>query len=335
MRSSFMFCALILIPVATMAEVVHTPVLGDIVLGSASYDCPQGTCQPCVNDVDFPGDTRLMLAFGTTGPTLDAWGTISGTVAPFVEIDGVQLFPSLLPTGSFFRAGLVWHDFLVPGSCPNGPPGLTYEVAPSSSATVNGDGSVDIDVPAEAATAAVPFSFRFCNEFVYWGAGCDVAGSSTHRWALHLPAPLHAFEVGPGSAAPIVVAGQDIALTFQEGPGGVFTSTKVDAPAPVGAPLTGPASHWDLRTDMAPGSFTAELTVSFDLLVLPPEVNPAELVLVRFDEALEVWQSLDTILDLSAGTATATTDRFSIFALTTEVPVATASRSWGSIKARF
>jgi hypothetical protein len=193
---------------------------------------------------------------------------------------------------------------------------------------------VDINVPVEAADA-VSFTLQFCNEYVYWGAGCEVSGSSTHRWELHLPAPLHAFAVSAGSPSPIAVPGQDITIAFQSGPGGSLTSTKVDAPAPIGAALTGPDVYWDLHTDMTPGSFAAELTVGFDLLTLPPEINPADLTLVRFDEELGVIQSLDTTLDLLAGTATATTDRFSIFALTTEVPVTVPAGSWGSVKARF
>ena len=109
------------------AQIVHTPVFGDIELEIAEIECPSepSACFFCVNDVDDPGDHRLIIALGQRLPWIPVWANAQGFVRPFVEIDGVHVPPSLLPTGSFFRSGLYWLDRFIPPSCSGDvPPGV-------------------------------------------------------------------------------------------------------------------------------------------------------------------------------------------------------------------
>jgi hypothetical protein len=320
------------------AEVVHTPVRGYIELTSGEYFCSWDTdqiCHPCVNDADTPDEDRLIVAFGVTAPTYVAYGEIEGTVTPFVEIDGVTLTPDLLPTGSFFRSGVFWRDFFVPANCPNGAePGVIYTIGSLPEATVQGDGTAEFDIPA-AEAGLVPFSFRFCNEFVYWGVGCEIGGSQTQRWRLHLPQELRAFVVPAGDAPPVAPPGLDIVVDLQSGPGGTLTMTRGAGPTPVGEPLVGPPGYWEVNADLAPASFAAEIILGFAVADLPPEITPEELVVLLFDPAVDAWLPLATEIDAAAGLATATTDMFGVLALGAEPSVRAHAASWSTVKGLY
>jgi hypothetical protein len=330
--------AVLQLAVVASAEVVHTPVRGYIELTSGEYYCSWGAdnvCHPCVNDADTPDEDRLMVAFGVTGPGYVAYGEISGTVAPFVEIDGVTLTPDLLPVGSFFRSGLYWQDYFVPSACPNGDaPGVVYNIGSLPEGSGQADGTAVLDIPKEDASL-IPFSIRFCNEFVYWGVGCGVAGSQTNRWRLHLPQELRAFVVPGGDAPPVVPAGLDIVVDFREGVGGTLSMTHGLGSAPVGESLMGVPGYWEVNTDMPQESFVADVILSFAAADLPPGVQPEELTMVVYDAEAGGWRDLLTVVDPEVGTATATTDRLSVMALAVDPPVELKTRSWGAVKATY
>ena len=319
-------------PRSTVAEVVHQPVYGDIVITSPDFECPVGPCRFCINDVDDPGDHRLMLAFGVTQPGQAAWGPVDGTVAPFVVIDGVTVAPSLLPEGSYFLSGLQWRDFPFPPNCNGSPPFLTYRIGAVPESTVAGDGVVPIVIPAEGADV-IPFEFDFCSQFTFWGAGCDVGGSSPNSWKLHLPAPVQPYSVPAGDAPPFEDLDAGAAIDFADSPGGTLTLTRVEEGAARGNTPPGPAGHWELRTDMPDGTYVADVSFAFKASELPEGIEPGSLLVARLDP--EGWEYLTSTVDVVGGIVTTTTDAFGIFVLTWDTPLPIEAESWGTIKARY
>jgi hypothetical protein len=323
---------------AATAEVIVTPVRGYIELDSDSYTCSWGTdniCHPCVNDADVPDEQRLMLAFGVTSPTSRAYGRIAGTVSPFVEIDGVTVTPDLLPSGSFFRVGLYWQDYFVPPACGNGDqPGVTYSIGAVASGSVQRDGVATIDIPKEQASL-IAFEISFCNQFVYLGSGCGIAGSATNRWRLHMPQALQAYALDAGDAPPLAPSGMGITVDLLQGPGGTLTVTRGESPPPVGPPLEGAPGYWEVNTDMPAESFSALVDLEFATADLPPGITPEELTATVFDPVAGDWRLLPTTVDAASGTATAMTNQFGVLALATVQAVPTQAVTWSALKAIY
>jgi hypothetical protein len=338
MRTLFataLMAALTLTPCLAGAQIEHGPVYGDIQLSVAQIECPVANCMLCVNDVDDPGDHRLMLAFGATTAAQGAWGTVIGTVAPFVEIDGVTLTPDLLPAAAYFSSVFYWRDFPFPPVCANGsPPQVIYQIADRPQQIVSGDGTETIVIPVRDALV-VPFEVSFCSQFVSWGAGCDVAGSSERKWRLFLPAPVQAFTIVPGDAPPVEIPDMGIMIDVADGPGGTLSASRIEGAAPFGTPPPGPDGYWDLSTDAPAGSFEAEVAVAFDPATLPDGVSADDLRLVRWSADDGIWQGLATSIDAPSGTATASVVSFGPLALTWESPLAVEAASWGKVKAVY
>ncbi len=319
------------------AEVVIEPVMGDVQLDVAEVECsdyPSG-CMLCVNDVDNPGDTRLIVACGQRLPGVATWANVQGTVRPFVVLDGVEVTPSLLPFGSRVRTRLGWLDRAYPPSCPGGvPPGVTYAIGDDPTRTVTGDGEATVEVDAGFGDV-IPFTFDVCSQFVWWGVGCDIAGSQSYRWSFLAPEVPRAFALAAGDAEPISLPGDGILLDVLDSPGGAVTITRVDAEPPAGPAFVGAPGYWDVETDMPSGSYSARVELSFDVGTLPAEAEPSELVIAVYDPSRDRWESLETTLDLDLGLAGATTERLSMFIVTMPPAVPVETLSWGSLKATY
>jgi len=327
--------ALALAPPAVAGEVVHTPVFGDVELTTAEIECPghSGACFLCVNDVDAPGDHRLMVAVGQAIAFEVVTALVEGVVRPFVEIGGIEVGPSLMPTEAYFRFGFLWRDTPFPPSCDGVAPYVTYRFGDAGDTTVSGDGTIDVDIPVGQALA-VDFRISLCSQFAYFGAGCDVGGSSTHGWELHLPGPLEVAAADAGDADPLDFPGAAMSVDFRTGPGGTVTAVHAAGVAPGGPPYIGLDGYWEPRGSMPAGSFEADVTLDFDPASIPAEVDPDDLVVVVLDDAGR-WQLLDTTIDLDAGTAVADTDRLGVMALVSGLSVPTEAGSLGALKATF
>jgi hypothetical protein len=162
-----------------------------------------------------------------------------------------------------------------------------------------------------------------------------VNGSFNDRWLLHAPGVLNAAIVGPGDAAPLPFPTQGVTLDFAQGAGGLVTVLRSELDAPVGSVPPGPSGYWEIRTEMPDGSYSVMVTLEFDPAALPDEIDPAGLMVARYDRVADRWESLMSTVDVAAGTVTATTDGLSKFVLTTGTVVPVASTTWGAIKARY
>lgn len=317
-------------------EVVVTPVLGDVELFTAEIECPghSGACFLCVNDVDAPGDHRLMVAVGQAIAFEEVTALVEGVVRPFVEVDGITVGPALLPTNATFRFGFRWRDTPFPPSCDGVAPHVTYRFGDAGDTTVSGDGTLEVLIPA-AEALEVDFRISLCSQFAYFGAGCDVGGSSSSGWQLRLPGPLEVASADPGDADPIDLPDAAMSLDFSTGPGGTVTAVHVaTGVAPDAPPYTGLDGYWEPRGSMAAGSFEADVTLEFDPASIPVEVDPEDLVMVVLDDSGR-WEVLATIIDLDAGTAVAGTDRLGTMAIVSGVSVPVGAGSWGALKASF
>jgi hypothetical protein len=314
------------------ADVVITPVKGDIELTSSFVSCPSNPsgCLLCVNDEDT-GHELLMVALGGTSAFLVIEGYAEGFVRPVVEIDGVILTPDILPCGAFFRSGIRWLDRFTPPACNGTPPGVTFQVAAMPETTVTGDGDLVVDIPATEASV-VPFRFSVCSMFVHWGAGCNIAESSSRQWRLIVPAALHAVEVGPGDAAPATVSASDFAIDFSSSDGGALSVSHVPADPPVGPPVDHLSGYWDIHGNFEDGTFLAAVSFGFDANALPPEVDPATIAVLAYDIDSDNWDMLATTVDVTAQTATVTIDRLTKFVLVGGSVLPTETKSWGAIK---
>lgn len=336
--SRFPFIGLILL-VATVparADVRIAPVMGDFIFTTAEVSCPSqpSGCYICVNDEDTTGDHRLMLAFGASSPFLVTTGYVAGVVRPFVEIDGVRLTPDLLPCGAYFRSGLFWFDRFTPPACDGSPPGVTYQIGSMPEVTVSGDGTTDIEFLATEAME-IPFEISLCSHFFYWGGGCDIAGSGDESWELFVAAPMNAVEVPAGDAPLATASESDFAIDFSNSAGGAVSVSHVLADPPVGPAIDPLNGYWDVHSDLAPGTFTAEVSFGYDAASLPPETDAGAITVVLYNEVLDSWEFLATTVDEVAQTATATTNRLHKFVLLGGMPVPAAKSSWGSLKARY
>lgn len=326
---------MLLIPGAAIAQSVHQPVKGFVEVLEQEITCAHpNACFFCINDEATTGDNRLVVAIGSVLAGVEVSGLVEGVVHPFVEVDGVTLTPPLLPAGAFFRAGVRWSDLPFAPACDGTPPGVTYEIGGMPEMTESGDGETTIDIPVEVADG-IPFRFTTCSQLIYWGAGCNLSGSSPRSWKLHLPGTLDAFALEAGDAPPIAPAGSDVVVDVIDGPGGLLSVARMAGPSPVGPEVMGPDVHWDLRTDMPTGGFTASLVFTFDPSALPLDVDATDLRVSVLDEALGVWEQLPTEIDEGAGTATAEAERLGVVVLAVPASVPIHETSWGSLKARF
>ena len=318
------------------ADVRISPVMGDIELTSSEVSCPSqpSGCFLCINDEDTTGDNRLILALGASSPFLVTVGHATGVVRPFVEIDGVRLTPDLLPCGAYFRSGLYWFDRFTPPACPGTPPGVTYQIGNMPEVTVTGDGEADFEIPATDAME-VPFDISLCSMFVYWGGGCNISGSSDESWELFVPAAMNAAEVAAGDAAPALLTASSFAIDFLTSPGGVVSVSHVLAEPPVGPGIDHLNGYWDVKSDMTDGSFTASVSFNFDVASLPSHVDPATIAVVIYDDTSDQWTMLATSVDVTAQTATATTNRLHKFALIGDAALPVKPATWGAIKSQY
>jgi hypothetical protein len=77
------------------------------------------------------------------------------------------------------------------------------------------------------------------------------------------------------------------------------------------------------------------VTLEFDPQALPPEINPAGVMIARYNRVDDTWEPLASTADVVAGTVTATTGGLSKLVLTTNNAVAVESVTWGAIKAKY
>jgi hypothetical protein len=310
--------------------------MGDVEFSAAEITCPthEGACFLCVNDVDDPGDHRLMIAVGQSIPAEPVWAFLEGVVRPFVEIDGHRVDPVLLPSEAFFRSGFKWLDRIAPPHCEGTAPHVTYAFGDVPPTTVSGDGEILVDLPASTGSE-IPFHISLCSHFAYWGAGCGVGGSSPRRWRLHLPAPLDAAVIPAGDAPPVSFVESELTLDFLTGPGGTITATHAPGMAPAGPGYIGVEGYWETRGTMAPETFEAELVLSADLAGGSGDGDPEDLVIAVLNETTGQWQALDTTIDIPGGTASASTDRLGLVVLASGFTVPVADASWSKIKAVF
>jgi hypothetical protein len=335
-----LLCSLALLgrcELARAQEVVIEPVLGQIQIDNeGQYSCQLSgnqVCGSCVQDEDDPGSIPpLIISFGQSGLSGWSFGTMSGEIRPAVEIDGVRVLPSLLPSGSYFTSGIgVGLSFTPIQPCPA--QGLTYQIGPVSG-NFTESGNQEIVIPADEADA-VPFLIDFCNVAAHWGAGCNVSGSINDRWLLHAPADVYASVIDPGDPAPISFSGPGLVVDFEQSGGGILTAIRSEDTAPAGPVPDGPSGYWELQTDMPDASYLATVTVSFDPASLPAGTDPAQLMLARYDDQQGGWESLASVVDTVAGTVTAQTGGLSLFVLTTENVVEVRVSSWSRVKATF
>jgi hypothetical protein len=315
---------------------VHGPVLGEFELMELTVSCNTGApaCYTCINDANTTGDSRLMLALGASYPNMVTTGRAEGVLRPFIEIDGVRLDPPLMPCGSFLRSGIKWFDRPFAQNCPDTTKGVIYQIGGMSQAEVTGDGEVFLDIPIEEA-AEIPFRFSLCSEFVYWGAGCGISGSSQHGWKLHTPAVPRAFEVAAGDAPPVAFSSSEIAFDLQSGPGGRVSVARAAGDAPGVPPVAHLNGYWDVHTDIPEGSYSASIQFGIDPASLPEGIDIAGIVVAAFSPMTQMWEPLTTSVDDTALTATVVTDRMGKFVLLESAPVPTERGTWGGLKSMY
>lgn len=318
------------------ANVRIAPVMGNIELSAGEVSCPSlpSGCMLCINDENTTGDNRLMIAIGETYPFIVTTGYVAGVVRPFIVIDGVRLTPDLFPCGAYLRCGVSWSDYFTPYACGATPPGVTYQIGSMPEVTVTKDGSAHFIIPATEASE-VPFEISICGQFFYWGGGCNVSGSSDKSWELYVPAAMNAVAVPAGDAAPMSVPASDFAIDFASSVGGAVSVSHVPADPPVGPAIEHLNGYWDVHSDLAPGTFSAEVSFGFDTASLPPDVQPAGIAIAIYDVDTNAWHVVPTTVDIPGQKATTTTDRLSKFILVGHMTLPTQSASWGAIKTLF
>jgi hypothetical protein len=339
MRSALVSLLLVLALCGTASgqDTILEPVLGQIQMDNGGiWSCQiTGTqlCSSCVEDADTPGSIPpLIIAFGTTGLSGWSFGTLTGTIQLALEVDGLTIPPALLPCDTYFTSRIGVGAGFVPNS-PCGAQGLDYQINSNIGSFTEG-GNQEITIPAEEGDL-VSFEINFCNVSAHWGSGCNVNGSLNDRWVLHAPGVLNAALVDPGDSAPLPFPTQGVTLDFVQGPGGLVTVLRSELDAPRGTPPSGPPGYWEIRTEMPDGSYSAMVTIEFDPAALPPEINPAGLMIARYDRAGDTWEHLASTVDIPAGTVTATSSGLSKFVLTSENVLGVSSATWGAIKARY
>lgn len=323
---------------ASAQEVAHEPVLGTIQIdGDGVYSCQASgslLCAACVEDQDTTNQSTrpLIVSFGKTGLSGWSYGTMSGSIQLAAEIDGLTIPPALLPCNSRFSSrmgvGAGYHPF-----SPCGDQGLDYQINSNSGVFTEG-GNHEIHIPAEEANL-VSFEINFCNVSAHWGAGCGVNGSINDRWLLWAPGQINAATIASGNAAPLPFPNQNLILDFQQSNGGIVTVLRSEQAAPGGLAPAGPDGYWEITTDMADGSYSVVVTLEFDSASLPADINPAALMIARFDRTQNGWESLNSVVDITTGTVTATTSGLSKLVLATESVVTVTRSTFGAVKARF
>lgn len=331
LRSSILVLSTAFAPPLVMdiqAEDILEPVLGTIAFSDPTYECvtcggkQEGTAGPCA-------ESLVISLRGCPGPVgVENQGEIAGVISALgVIVDGVRLHVGTLPTGSFYEHGLSHlapafeclgcHP--LPRACSPSYPCETDWIIGGLSGVFHDTELRVFNTPAPETVTGLNFHFRFCNGNFTWGAGCNVVGSSGLRWRLHVPAPLRATSIPSGDAAAHSFPGTDVSVDFSSSPGGTVTATNVlGAPPypPPGLPLL--PRYWELRTDMADNSFSAEITISYDPAEIPSGVAESTLSIWAYDVQNANWIRVPTTIDESANSATSTNlGRLSIFILAT------------------
>lgn len=339
MRSTLLLALITLaLSVSAHAQVIVEPVLGQIQIDNDGIWSCQITdsqlCSSCVEDADTPRSIPpLIIAFGKSGLGGWSYGSLTGSLQLAAEIDGLTIPPALLPRDSYFTSRIGVGVSFTPINPCGGPQGLDYQINSNVGAFTE-SGNHEITIPAGEADL-VNFEINFCNVGAHWGAGCNINGSVNDRWLLHSPGVVNASVVGPGDTAPIAFPTEGVTLDFQQGGGGTVTVMRSEVEAPGGAAPPGPAGYWELRTDMLDGSYSVDVTLEFDPATLPPEVNPAGLMIARFDRVENSWESLISEVDVGTGTVTATTDGLSKLVLSEHLVVSVQNSTWGALKLQY
>jgi len=328
---------LLLLILPSTAPAASTPVRGEFELSEFGVSCPANPpgCWTCVNDALTTDDHRLVLALGVSYAALQTTGVAEGVLRPFLLVDGVRLDPPLFPCGATLHSGLRWLDRPLAPGCGGTPVGFTYRIGSAPEVTVSGDGNTFL-VIGEDELAEIPFRFDLCSEFVHWGAGCGISGSSQFGFRLETPGAIDALEVAAGDAAPVSVQTSGFGIDVAASSGGRVSVSRVAGADPPGVSAVEHLhGYWDVHTDLTPGSYEADVTLRLDANLFPPEVNPAGVVVGVWDPGVGTWRPLPTDVDLVAGTATATTTVLSKFVLVESAAVTAGARSWGAVKAGF
>lgn len=316
--------------------VVYTPVRGYVDFTTFTVSCPGQIdgCYTCVNDENTTADHRLIIALGASLPNTMTTGLAQGVVRPFIEIDGVQLDATLFPCGSFLRSGIFWRDLPFAPNCPDTAKGVLYRIGDMPQVEVAGDGSTFLDIPA-ADAQEIPFSISLCSEFVYWGAGCGISGSSQHGWQLHTPAVPDAFQAAAGDTPPVAFPSSEVAFDLASGPGGIVSVARASTDPPGTPPVEHLNGYWDVHTDMAEGSYSASIAFTIDAATLPEGIDVSGIAVAAWDPATQMWEPLMTAVDVQAMTATVVTDRMGKFVLLDSPPVPVERQTWGGVKTRY
>lgn len=329
--------SLLLLILPSVALAASTPVRGEFEFSEFQVSCPANPagCWTCVNDDATTGDHRLIVALGANFPALPTTGVAEGVLRPFLLVDGVRLDPGLFPCGATLHAGIKWLDRPLARACGDTPVSVTYQIGSAPAVTVNGDGNTSVTIPGDE-LAEIPFRFDLCSEFVYWGAGCEISGSSPHGFQLETAGFIDALEFAAGDPLPVDVPTSGFGIDVAASPGGRVSVSRVVGADPPGVPAVDHLhGYWDVHTDLAPGSYEADVILRLDAGLFPPEVNPAGVVIGVWDPGAGAWRPLTTEVDVVAGTATATTGVLSKFVLVESAAVTTRGQSWGAMKASF
>lgn len=325
-----------LVCAAPAGAVEYTPVLGEFVLSEHQLDCGSGApyCYTCINDANTTADHRLIFAFGAAYPNLQTTGLAIGVLHPFIEIDGVRLDPPLWPCASVLRSGIRWFDRPFAQNCPDTTKGLIYEIGDMPQVEVTGDGDAFFDIDAADADG-IPFRFSICSEFVHWGAGCEISGSSQYGFRLITPGVPRAFEAAAGDAVPVAFASHEVAFDPASGPGGKVSVARVNADPPGTPAVEHLNGYWDVHTDMPAGSFSIDIEFAINPASLPEGVDVAGIVVAGYAPSTGMWEPLMTTVDEPSLTATITADRMTKFVLLESAPVPVDQHTWGGVKARY
>ena len=271
---------------------------------------PFTNATPCfASNPPGPGPVITTMIFGANPIKGDLAGSVTGMG---VNVNGHFVPSSLLPMGSFYRQGVFQRDVsfceCCHTTCPMVAPKCTlfWNIGTASGMFPPGSEEIFLSVPASDTVDGLIFSFAFCGKEFIWGGGCNIGGSSDYSWTLHVPGALRATVFAGGNEPAYNFSGIGVTIDFDASPGGLVTAMEVDDDLPVPPPpLTDLLSkYWEMTTDMATGSFSADLSIEYDSD--PPfGVGEEDLKIWRYDDATSTWQMLMTTVDTVTRTATA------------------------------
>jgi hypothetical protein len=286
------------------------------------------------------------FSFGADGyNALYGWGAISGSIDFRSTANGVDLtLPELLPYGSYVTGRLYMRNYFHW----TGP----RENCFSGNDVVNDHGVVaymggqrypndviDSYTPGDYVTEYVvsfnprtstSFDFLFCN---------NVIDLDFCRYGLvaHIPGTFSASPVPANTPSPLAFAGAGASIVLHGNPAGIITATGAAGAPPVLPTLAGAMPHyWELHSDMAPGSFTGDLTLAYDPAEVPGGVEgESRLRGATYNTDRAEWDILPVTIDAASHKATISgLTHLSVFLLGDFVVGAKRS-SWGAVKTLY